>query len=329
MHAKAVALPRRQDSPAGFERLHPGALRPLGRLDVDLFAMRPGKAPPILIGARGVALSRGKIDALVQDEERDLFVRSGDYRALSKCLLEATANYLRDESIPQADRFASLQIAAAIHFERVWEAADPGSCVPIARRIAESVVALLQAGEIVPGDLFRAALHDDRPSVHATNVACYAVLLGIGRGMHGQRELVRIATGAVLHDVGKRVIPIETLHKHGRRDETERNLIESHPIVGFRELRDGGELDWPELMMVYQHHEHVDGSGYPAAVCGEEIHPWAQLLAVANVFDALTAEQMRRPPLTPREALAELARQAGSHFDKETTACWIQIMANV
>lgn len=77
-------------------------------------------------------------------------------------------------------------------------------------------------------------------------------------------------------------------------------------------------------MMVYQHHERLDGSGYPAAVCGDEIHPWARICAVADVFDALTCQRPYRKPLPKLEVCEHLSRHAGKWFDSDIVARWVQ-----
>lgn len=79
-------------------------------------------------------------------------------------------------------------------------------------------------------------------------------------------------------------------------------------------------------MMVYSHHERMDGKGYPVGMVGAEIHPWAKLLAVVDVFDAITSARPYRMPMILPEALAFLERNAGTHFDREMVTCWNALM---
>jgi HD-GYP domain-containing protein (c-di-GMP phosphodiesterase class II) len=78
--------------------------------------------------------------------------------------------------------------------------------------------------------------------------------------------------------------------------------------------------------MVYSHHERIDGTGYPVGMVGDEIHPWARLLAVVDVFDAVTSARPYRTPMTVTQALEFLHRNAGTHFDPEMVACWTSMM---
>ena len=179
--------------------------------------------------------------------------------------------------------------------------------------------------QIDPHLLFDLAHHDTRTFVHVTNVAAYAVLLAQALGIDDPQELQQIAVGALLHDVGKRNLPQELLNKKGRLTERERDQIRLHPLRGYEEMCERDDLSFGQLMMIYQHHEWVDGSGYPVAIPADEIHPWAKMLAVVDVFDALTVQRPYRDPLPANEALNILADGVNKQFDGEAVNCWITL----
>jgi HD-GYP domain-containing protein (c-di-GMP phosphodiesterase class II) len=76
-------------------------------------------------------------------------------------------------------------------------------------------------------------------------------------------------------------------------------------------------------MMVYQHHERLDGSGYPAGITTDDIHPWAKICAVADVFDALTCQRPYRRPMPVKDVCLYLTKHAGTWFDRDIVTCWI------
>ena len=126
-----------------------------------------------------------------------------------------------------------------------------------------------------------------------------------------QIELTRLA--ASLHDLGKLAIPEEILRKPGALNESERLVLQRHPQIGYRMLESLGVepiADW-----VLHHHERWDGDGYPHRLRGDEIPLGARIIFVADAYDAMTSERVYRKPLSPREALEELERCAGSQFD--------------
>jgi diguanylate cyclase (GGDEF)-like protein/putative nucleotidyltransferase with HDIG domain len=126
-----------------------------------------------------------------------------------------------------------------------------------------------------------------------------------------QIELARLA--GRLHDLGKLAIPEEILRKPETLNEAERVVLERHPQIGYRMLDSLGVE--PIAQWVLHHHERWDGRGYPDQLCGEQIPLGARIIFVADAYDAMTSERVYRKPLSPREALDELERCAGSQFD--------------
>ena len=176
--------------------------------------------------------------------------------------------------------------------------------------------------QVLPRDLFRLARHDFNTFTHVTNVASYAVILAQRLGWCDGDDLQRIATAAILHDIGKRFIPASILMKPAKLDREERAVVESHPQRGYEELCQRPEMTFEQLMIVYSHHERVDGKGYPVGLRGEEIHPWTRMLAVVDTFDAITGMRPYRRPATTREAMEYIQRSAGTRFDPEIVQCW-------
>jgi HD-GYP domain-containing protein (c-di-GMP phosphodiesterase class II) len=93
------------------------------------------------------------------------------------------------------------------------------------------------------------------------------------------------------------------------------------------ELCEQGGLDHGQLMMVYQHHEHVDGTGYPVRILKDEIHPWARILSVVDVFDTMTAKRPEHAAATPESVLHYQLQHAGTRFDGGYVQCWNSAMS--
>ena len=126
-----------------------------------------------------------------------------------------------------------------------------------------------------------------------------------------QVELIRLA--ASLHDLGKLAIPEEILRKPSSLNESEQLVLQRHPQIGFRMLESLGVE--PIAEWVLHHHERWDGDGYPTRLRGEELPLGARIVFVADAYAAMTSERVYRKPLSPREALEELERCAGTQFD--------------
>jgi putative nucleotidyltransferase with HDIG domain len=147
---------------------------------------------------------------------------------------------------------------------------------------------------------------------HCERVADYACALARAANLD-EGSLFWFRIGALLHDVGKIAVPIEVLNKPGKLTPEERALMERHPEAGVELLQDV-EFPWDVLPMVRSHHERWDGRGYPDRLTGEAIPLHARILALADVFDALTTHRPYRPPFSPEEALCIMRNDAGA-FD--------------
>ncbi|MES9956038.1 MAG: CHASE domain-containing protein [Sedimenticola sp.] len=122
--------------------------------------------------------------------------------------------------------------------------------------------------------------------------------------------------GGLIHDIGKIYIPSEILNRPGRLSELEMSIIKTHPEVGWDILKDVS-FPWPVKEMVRQHHERVDGSGYPNGIKGDEICLEAKILAVADVLEAMASHRPYRPALPLESALEEIEQHRGVLYDRE------------
>ena len=138
-------------------------------------------------------------------------------------------------------------------------------------------------------------------------------------------ELDALRLAGTIHDVGKIAVPAEILSKPGRLSEMEFELIKAHPTTGFEILADV-DFGSPVAEMVLQHHERLDGSGYPRQLKGADILPEARILAVADVVEAMSSHRPYRAALGMEAALAEVRAHAGVKFDAEVVAVCVQLV---
>jgi HD-GYP domain-containing protein (c-di-GMP phosphodiesterase class II) len=125
----------------------------------------------------------------------------------------------------------------------------------------------------------------------------------------------------MLHDIGKLQIDKAILDKPGKLTDEERNEVERHCRLGYDMLIKQVELSATSAHCALQHHEKYDGSGYPQRLRGQEIHEFGRLLAVPDVYDALTSNRVYRKAFLPHEAMEFLYSNVGNHFDKQ----WVDL----
>jgi putative nucleotidyltransferase with HDIG domain len=159
---------------------------------------------------------------------------------------------------------------------------------------------------------------------HCERVADYACALARDVGFD-EITMFWFRIGALLHDVGKVVVPSEILNKPGRFTEPERLIMERHAAAGSELLHDI-DFPWDILPMVRGHHERWDGCGYPDRLAGENIDLSARIVCVADVFDALTTDRPYRAAFTREQALSMMAADSGKLFDPEIFARFERVM---
>lgn len=160
---------------------------------------------------------------------------------------------------------------------------------------------------------------------HSQRTAELSTEIGIQLGLPPDQLRV-IARGAYLHDIGKIGIPDTILNKPGALTAEERAVIETHPQLGY-EMAESAPTLSEALGVILHHHERYDGTGYPRGLRGEQIPLTARVVAVADVWDALTTDRSYRPGWEPSEALAHIDAGRGTHFDGTVVDALITISA--
>jgi putative nucleotidyltransferase with HDIG domain len=141
--------------------------------------------------------------------------------------------------------------------------------------------------------------HHEGTYQHCLLVTGVAVDFGLSLGL-AKCDLERLYTAAMFHDLGKATIPLAILDKPGRLDPQERATIETHPALGYDALKSNEDISPEVLDAVRHHHEYLDGSGYPDALCAESISDIVRILTISDIFAALIEDRRYKPPM-PRE----------------------------
>ncbi|CAA2160338.1 Cyclic di-GMP phosphodiesterase response regulator RpfG [Methylobacterium brachiatum] len=166
--------------------------------------------------------------------------------------------------------------------------------------------------------------HDVGVYQHTLGVAGHAASFGAQIGL-GRVDLGRVVRAALLHDIGKCRIPGEILNKPGHLDSEELRLMQRHPVIGADLLRAQGTFEDEVIDVVLHHHERLDGTGYPDRLSGRAISDLVRVVAICDVFSALTERRAYRKPASPAEALAIMTDGVG-HLDPDLLRVFAPVM---
>lgn len=151
---------------------------------------------------------------------------------------------------------------------------------------------------------------------HSLNVCIYSTLLGMAKG-YNREQLVTLGLGAMLHDIGKTQISMQVLLKPGMLSDLEYDEMKRHAERGFYLLKDEPNIPLLAAHCAYQHHERLNGSGYPRGIKGNEIHEFAKWIGIVDSYDAMTSRRVYRDAMLPHQAVEAL--YSGSNTLYETS----------
>jgi HD-GYP domain-containing protein (c-di-GMP phosphodiesterase class II) len=200
---------------------------------------------------------------------------------------------------------------------------DPYVINTIAYELVEQII----YNEIPFAEIVRMKVTETTIVEHMVDVALLSVITAKALGMD-KLEMRFLAFAALVHDVGKLLVPREILAKPGKLSEAEMKLIIKHPQVGVDILGGIEGVNKHALNVTLQHHERLDGTGYPFGLKDKHIQPFSKLVAIADVYTAVIKEKAYRPRLFVYEAGEFLWNQAGMKLDRKLTAAFLRHVAN-
>ena len=163
---------------------------------------------------------------------------------------------------------------------------------------------------------------DDYTFEHSVNVAILSGVIGKWLGITGQ-DLRDLIFSGLMHDIGKSQVPLEILNKPGNLLPDEMEIMRMHTTKGYYLLKEVPQVPTVVMLSVLQHHERMDGSGYPLRMKGTSIHRFARIIAVADIYDAMTSDRVYRRRTTPYHVIENLFQQMFAWLDPEVCSAFL------
>jgi len=161
---------------------------------------------------------------------------------------------------------------------------------------------------------------------HSLNVCLYSLIIGVAL-KYDIEKLESLGVGALLHDIGKLVIPIDVLNKPSRLNDEEYKVIKQHVVDGLKLLDNISDIDEGVRVIVSDHHERYDGKGYPFGKQGRAIHEFARIVAICDVYDALTSDRVYKKRIPIHQAVEYLISMGNHQFDYALVKIFISQLA--
>ncbi len=311
----------------GLIPISPLTLRPDSPLAVDVYIWRNGDSNPSLFVAKDQWIPDGSVPKLNEDNELRLFIDSRSKDSYQQYLRESLPNLLNDQQLDDGAKTAILAEVVRDVLCHDFGANNASAIVESSLQFGEHVSQLLSQTKLTGMELGQVLHHDYGTFTHSANVAFYSGLIARGLGFR-DNDLSEIVVGGLLHDIGKLEIDSRILNKPGKLDDLEFRLVKTHPIVGFRRLVAIPNVTRVHFLMTYQHHERLDGKGYPVGIDRHEIDITARICTVADVYEALTSNRPYRAALKPSRAIEIMSADIDKAFDEEVFRCFLSNLVN-
>jgi HD-GYP domain-containing protein (c-di-GMP phosphodiesterase class II) len=290
------------------------------KIPVDLYVQHAIDASPVHVLSFDDVLDAGK---LARIENKRLLapadtVAKQELRRLFRQQLETA---IEDGSMAPLRKAAIIVETLRGDIDEAFTSRTTRLMVETARRWGKLLIELLPPLCLELNDYYGVLQHDGHLGSQATNLSIYSFILA-SSFQFDDKELEEFLMGAILCDVGRIELPEDTTAGVQQNHSTDASIPRSHAADGFNRLVRDAIVTRPQLMMAYQHHERLDGSGYPVGIPGELIHPWAKMLAIVDTFENLTCARPQRGTVTRRQALTTMRQEAGITIDLEHFRCW-------
>ncbi len=313
---------------SGFMQIPMAAVRALAEeatADFEVFLPGSTGAEPVLYRAAGAGLGHPDFERMGAHGVTYLHVHSEDYHRCEAALEDNLGAILRNVNVTSQDKAEVVQRVGACVARDLIHYSPDAQHLERASTVVDCMIGSVLTDPLIAASLLEMAGHERSTASHMFVVATLAVLLGGEVFGPDPETLQGLGFGGMLHDIGKLSIGPEILNKTEPLTRGELELVHQHPIESVRLIEENPHVTPLVRQIILQHHERIDGRGYPLGLDGSALPPESKLLAIVDSFHAMIGHRSYRAPLTPCEANRVLETQAGRQFDEELMACWIEL----
>lgn len=294
-------------------------------LPIYLDSLRPDTVPAfdlylgngsdmVLYRSACTPFSEESRQTLLENNVSHLYVAAHDQRAYSRYLEDNLRAVASDTSIKESVRAGIIYDSARFLVEDLFAKPTMGENIRRSEELVESTVGFVLTGRAAFESLLKVMSFDYSTYTHSINVCALSLALGQQVGIKNPAELKVLGTGALLHDIGKTRIADSILNKVEPLTGAEKILIRKHPEWGYDIIKDTDLIEPDSYYPIVQHHERENRSGYPRGMAGQDIHRYSKIVAISDVFDAMTTKRVYRSGIDAYPALKIMFADEGA-FD--------------
>jgi len=267
----------------------------------------------ILFKRAGDVVTQDRVDQLIKHGLKTIYV----LREQKNLYLGSLREIVKDPDSPNELRGRFIKETAFNHIEDLFNNSDVSRIAQESTGLVEDMVEFISSDLNAATTLMRLSSHDYYTYNHSVNVSVYSIAICKSTMSEDKTILVTAGLGGLLHDLGKRKIDLKLINKPGKLDSDEWVEMKKHPGYGYELLENVPTISDDIKRIVHEHHEHMDGTGYPQGLTENQILNLSRIASVADVFDALTTKRSYKDASPAKEALEIMANMPEGKFDPE------------
>lgn len=278
---------------------------------------------------KGAELDDYIIDSLIKLGIMTVYIQDGEYDEDDPDKVLTPIAKKQVERLRTADRSKvtlsdSVRKRVSEGIQYIYNNADSSEIVSATNNIASELMSVISQNNAVAIDINALKTSDEYTFKHSVDVATISMVLAKQQGL-SRKEIYEIGVAGLLHDVGKTKIPNEILNKPGRLDDEEFAIMKQHSVYGYHMIKDRPEFNNGICLGVLQHHEKMNGKGYPLGFDANKICPYAKILTVADIYDALVTERPYKSAFTQKDAI-EMIMSMTDELDMNAMKSFLESM---
>jgi putative nucleotidyltransferase with HDIG domain len=293
-----------------FSPIHLDSLRLNKVLDFDLYLKKGDEY--ILYRSAELPFTDKNRSVLLNNNVHRLYISSAKIYQYQRYIEANIKEIVEDDSIKESTKAGIVYDSAKYIVSETLSNPALGENIRRSQSMVESTVSYILRGQKAFYNLLRVMSFNYYTYTHSINVCTFALALARFIGIDSIAELNILGTGALLHDVGKTKISSDILNKIDPLTHNEIQLIRKHPRWGFEIIKQTDIIHPKSYFPIIEHHERENGTGYPNKLVSDKIHFHSKIVAIADVFDAMTTERVYRSAIAPYPALKTMFEDKGA-----------------
>ncbi|MCM1180151.1 MAG: HD-GYP domain-containing protein [Clostridium sp.] len=268
----------------------------------------------VLLG-RKTPLDEYYINALQKLGIGGVYIREGEEEEIEENIEISPEVVEKIEKMRVADK-AKLKLSESVKarvsegIQYLYSNPESEGFTDAASSISNDLMKAITDNDAIAIDISTLKVSDEYTFKHSVDVASMSMIIAKRFGLD-DKQVYQIGISGLLHDLGKSQIPNEILNKPGKLSDEEFTIMKNHPLIGYNIIKDKPDIAQEIKMGVLQHHEKINGRGYPLGLEGNRIHNYARILSVADIYDALVTERPYKKAFTPRDAVEMIMAMTG------------------